>query len=186
VAKRKSPDLVFESAEAVVVEMERRFDSPRLTVELLPATTWGSNLRSALRQTDWNRLRKSAYAAANNRCEVCGGVGGQYPVACHERWQFDDAACSQRLVGLIALCPDCHDVKHFGRANEQGRGPLATLHLCDVNGWSIARGQEYLTLAFALWKLRTKRTWEIDLSWLRPLNIRPRLASSPAMPGADA
>ena len=54
------------------------------------------------------------------------------------RWEFDDAQSRQRLVGPLALCPQCHDVKHFGRANENSRGADAKLHLCEVNDWSIA------------------------------------------------
>jgi hypothetical protein len=74
----------------------------------------------------------------------------------------------------MALCPDCHDVKHFGRANEQGRGPLVTLHLAEVNGWSIDEAQRYLKRVFALWKLRTKQEWRLDLSWLAQFGIRLR------------
>ena len=54
------------------------FGSPRLTVELLPATTWGSNLRSVLRVSQWDKLRRGAYEAAQHRCEICGGAGNQY------------------------------------------------------------------------------------------------------------
>jgi hypothetical protein len=164
----------FDSPDAVITEIERTVGSPRLSVELVPAATWGSNLRSALRPSDWNRLRKSTYEAANRRCEVCGGQGRQHPVECHERWQFDDTICRQPLIGLIALCPECHDVKHFGRAEAHGRGPMALLHLSEVNRWPIDKAQRYLKLVFALWTLRTKRPWQLDLSWLAQFGISVR------------
>src|SRR5688500_8134041 len=46
-----------------------------LTVELVPRTCWFSNLRSELSQDEWDRLRRSVYERAGNRCEVCGGKG---------------------------------------------------------------------------------------------------------------
>ena len=146
--RRKQPEelTVPDTVDGILEEITRAFGSPRLTVELLPATTWGSNLRTALRISQWDKLRRRTCEAAGHRCEVCGGVGRQYRVACHERWEFDDAQSWQRLVGLIALCPACHDVKHFGRANENGRGPDAKLHLCEINGWSIAAVDRYLKL----------------------------------------
>jgi len=53
---------------------------------------------------------------AENLCETCGGCGPQYPVECHEIWNYDDTRLIQKLDGLIALCPDCHEVKHIGLA----------------------------------------------------------------------
>ena len=179
---------VPDTVNGVLEELTRAFGAPRLTVELLPSSTWGSNLRSALRVSHWDKLRRGAYAAANHRCEICGGVGHQYRVACHERWEFDDAQSCQRLVGLIALCPECHDVKHFGRANENGRGPDATLHLCEVNDWSIGDANRYVELHFALWKLRTRKEWCLDLAWLAQFGIVPKardLSSSSDSPRGE-
>lgn len=172
-AKPSPESPIGETTEEILQEIGRAFGAPRLTVELLPATTWGSNLRSALRTSQWDKLRRATYAAANHRCEVCGGLGHQYRVACHERWEFDEVQSCQHLVGLIALCPECHDVKHFGRASENGRGASAKLHLCLVNDWSIAEADRYLDLVFALWKLRTRRPWHLDLAWLTKYGITP-------------
>jgi hypothetical protein len=160
-----------ETAQEILEQTSRALGAPRLTVELLPAFTWGSNLRSALRVSHWDQLRRATYAAANHRCEICGGAGHQYRVACHERWEFNDAQSCQRLVGLVALCPECHEVKHFGRANENGRGPYAKLHLCEVNDWSITDADRYLKLVFALWKLRTRKQWQLDMTWLEQFGI---------------
>lgn len=159
---------------AVLAQIGIEFPAPLLTIELLPASTWGSNLRSALRPSDWNKLRRAAYAAADNKCEVCQGVGHQYRVAGHELWMFDDLACIQKLIRVIALCPECHDVKHFGRAQEQGRGPDVIMRLVEVNDWSIANARRYGELHLRLWRLRTEKHWQIDLSWLAQFNITPK------------
>jgi 5-methylcytosine-specific restriction endonuclease McrA len=86
-----------------------------LTIELVPKTSWCKNLRNELTQEDWDVLRKEAYRRAGYECEICGGRGEKWPVECHERWEYDDAANVQSLSGLVALCPKCHRVKHIGR-----------------------------------------------------------------------
>jgi hypothetical protein len=86
-------------------------DAPRLSIELVPATSWFDNLRSLLPPAEWDALRKATSQAAGHRCEICGGRGPKWPVECHERWQYDDATHVQTLTGLIALCPECHRVK---------------------------------------------------------------------------
>ena len=83
----------------------------KLTVELVPRSLWGINLRSELPKSKWDKLRKATYKKANFVCEICGGVGRKWPVECHEIWHYDDENKVQRLDGLIALCPPCHQVK---------------------------------------------------------------------------
>src|SRR5216684_8330314 len=175
--------LFGDNREVIRAEIADEFASPRLSVELLPKETWGSNLWSVLLPRDWNRLRKRTYESAQRRCEICGGVGAKWPVACHERWEFEEWSCTQYLVGLIALCPACHDVKHIARAMAMGRTAEATKHLCAINRWSRKRGERYLELTFALWDLRNlEDRWYVDLSWLKQFDIRP----GPLPPKANA
>jgi hypothetical protein len=78
----------------------------------------------------------------------------------------------QRLVGLIALCPDCHGVKHLARTRlvsiEQGDPSIyenALRHLAAVNGWDDARVQAYLSEANELLQRREALgTWVQDFS----------------------
>lgn len=137
-----------------------------LTLDLIPASTWYDNLRSRIRPADWDRLRRATYAAAGHRCEVCGGKGRKWPVECHEVWQYDDDARTQRLAGLVALCPACHEVKHFGRAHSIGRGQAAFAHLMRVNGWDVERARQHVDDAFTQWRARSQVQWTLDLSWL--------------------
>ncbi len=101
----------------------------------------------------WDRNRKKAYQAAEFRCEICGGVGKRHPVEARERYEYDEASnppC-QRILGLIALCPACHAVKHLARTHavsvEMGDPSMyqnALGHLAEVNGWDEGRVQAYL------------------------------------------
>lgn len=137
-----------------------------LRVELVPSTSWGANLRSALPTAVWDRLRKHCYRLANYRCEICGGKGPTHPVECHEVWQYDDHKHVQTLERLIALCPACHKVKHFGRTLHTEGAESAFLHLMSVNDWTLEQAQEHVTLAFMKWQLRSEHQWVLDLTWL--------------------
>jgi hypothetical protein len=134
-----------------------------LTVEMVPRTAWFTNLRSALSKEDWDRLRRLVYERAGNRCEICGGRGGAHPVECHEVWEYDDRERVQRLAGLVALCPACHEAKHMGRASSVGRGGAARAHLARVNGWSMADVELYLETEFEVWSRRSGHEWQPDL-----------------------
>lgn len=147
----------------------------RLTVELVPSTAWWSNVRSNVPAKDWNICKRFVRNRSGDRCEVCGGRGPRWPVEAHEIWQYDanpDGGV-QTLVGLIALCPDCHLVKHIGRAFKVGQGQRALTHLMTVNGWSEDDTEHYVDAAFELWSQRSLMPWTLDISMLSLLGITP-------------
>jgi hypothetical protein len=139
-----------------------------LSVELIPGSLWGRNLRESLTRAEWQRCKQHAAAQSGGKCTVCGAVGHRRPVECHEVWEWheDREPCLQKLVGLVALCPDCHAVKHFGRTNALGFGAQARKHLADVNGWTEEQADAHIAAAYADWKRRCFRVWDIDLSWV--------------------
>lgn len=152
-------------------EVGAHFPDARLAIELVPKTSWYSNVRSHVSETEWDRLRKPVYNRAGSRCEICGGRGPAHPVECHEIWQYDDEVSVQRLIGLIALCPACHSVKHLGRSHVKGRGDEAIDQLMKVNRWSAAQADAYIELVLDVWKLRSRVPWQLDLSWLAEQGI---------------
>ena len=143
----------------------------KLSIELVPSTCWFSNLRSHLAPGDWDLVRKAAYMKARHRCEACGGVGPKWPVECHEIWSYDDREKIQRLDGVTALCPPCHQVKHIGLASVHGRLAETSAHLARVNGWTRAETERYVRQSFSVWQERSLHSWRLDLSWLNPLGI---------------
>jgi hypothetical protein len=168
----------FRHAGEVEIGEEGEALAPRtlLTVELVPRTCWFSNLRSELSADEWDRLRRPVLERAGRRCEVCGQRGTAHPVECHEEWEYDDERLVQRLVGLVALCPACHEAKHMGYASSAGRGGQARAHLARVNGWSMDDVELYLEMQFEQWSRRSQHEWSLDLSWLRrfDIDINPR------------
>ncbi len=135
----------------------------RLTVELIPRTCWFKNVRSEVTPTQWEKLRKQTLEKAGHRCEVCGG-GGR--LECHEVWEYDDERCVQRLLGLMALCRPCHEVKHIGLAGVRGRREQVMRHLARVNGWSREDAELYVEAVFETWHRRSGREWTLDITWL--------------------
>ncbi|NJO94588.1 MAG: HNH endonuclease [Hydrococcus sp. RM1_1_31] len=146
-------------------------DAIRLTIELVPQTCWFSNVRSEVSKQDWDKLKKITFANAKYQCEICGGRGKKWPVECHEKWHYDDKNKIQKLIGLIALCPACHEVKHMGLANIKGRADIAMQHLAKVNGWSREQTDEYVAQQFHIWEYRSRFQWTLDINWLSQLGI---------------
>lgn len=128
-------------------------------------------MRSALSRPHWDRLRRASYSKAGHRCEICGGRGPKHPVECHEVWGYDDDQGIQTLERLVSLCPDCHEVKHYGLAERRGRAGQAFRHLMQVNGWDTDQTTQHLLSAFELWTRRSHQTWTLDLSWLNNQGI---------------
>jgi 5-methylcytosine-specific restriction endonuclease McrA len=142
-----------------------------LTIELVPQTSWYKNVRSNVSKEEWERLKKVTFARARYRCEVCGGRGDRWPVECHEIFVYDDERSVQKLAGLIALCPSCHEVKHIGLAGLRGKGEAAKAHLAKVNNWSLQDAELYIEGCFEVWHRRSRHPWTIDLSYLKEFGI---------------
>lgn len=138
----------------------------KLTIELVPATAWYSNVRSNVTPSQWDVLRKECYKNAGYKCEICGGKGPKHPVECHEIWEYNDESFTQTLKGLIALCPKCHSVKHIGRSNAIGKGQEALLHLSKVNGIKEDEAIGYINESFKVWSKRSESNWTLDISFL--------------------
>lgn len=150
---------------------------PKLTVELIPSTCHFSNVRSTVTPAEWDKIRFISYAAADNKCEICGSNGTlqgyKHKVECHEIWDYDDLNHVQTLTGLISLCVFCHQVKHIGRSIAIGKQAVCFQQLAKVNKWSQKEIEEHISSSFQLHKERSKHQWTLDLSLLttEPYNI---------------
>jgi 5-methylcytosine-specific restriction endonuclease McrA len=143
---------------------------PKLTIELVPATCWYSNVRSELPTKEWDRLRKESYAHAEYKCEICGESGKDqgynHALECHEIWDYNDTTKVQTLKGLISLCPRCHQVKHIGRSTILGKQGEALAHLEKVNGWNHKQAVDYLAESFIIHSERSKHEWKLNINSL--------------------
>lgn len=141
----------------------------KLTIELVPSTSFYTNVRSILPTSEWDRLRKQSYKKAGYKCQICKGSGLEqgytHPLECHEIWEYRQDG-TQYLSGLISLCPRCHQVKHIGRSMKVGLAKVVTEHLRKVNGWTKQEAEAYIGYSFQEHALRSKQQWKINLSVL--------------------
>jgi hypothetical protein len=144
-----------------------------LHIELIPRTCYASNVRTLLPNKYWDKLRRESYEKAGHVCEICGdngqNQGYRHRVECHEIWVYDDDTRVQKLLGLISLCPKCHQVKHFGRASAIGKQAEAFTHLETVNGWNHKQCVKHAAESMLVWLDRSKYKWKLDLGILTEL-----------------
>jgi hypothetical protein len=143
---------------------------PKLEIELIPSTCHFSNVRTTVKPKEWDKIRYISYEAAGHKCEICKNVGTdqgyKHAVECHEIWEYDDVNHIQKLVGLISLCPICHQVKHIGRAIKMGRYTICVRQLGIVNKWTREQIDAHVAESFEIYKERSKHEWELDISLL--------------------
>jgi len=143
--------------------------TPKLTIELVPSTSFYTNVRSILPTSEWDRLRKESYSKAKFKCEICkeSGLdqGYGHALECHEIWEYKSDG-TQLLTGLISLCPKCHLVKHIGRAIAIGKKKRAYDHIAKVNKWDKTTVELYVGTCFQEHIERSKIKWNINIGIL--------------------
>lgn len=140
-----------------------------LTIELVPSTCWYSNVRSNVKPATWDRLQRATFIRIQNRCECCGRYAD---LECHEVWNYDDHAQIQRLEKLCGLCSQCHEVKHFGLATENGRSAHVLKWFCSVNEMPPCDAIKYIERAFKVHSIRSQFDWKLDVSHLARFGVR--------------
>lgn len=150
----------FESSE-----MAQDIDI-KLTIELVPSTSWYMNVRDKVSQDVWDQIRKQVYRKYNYRCAVCGAKTSLH---CHELWNYNDDTHVQSLQGYLAICEDCHHVKHFGHLKVMAeRGDLnierVIAHFMKVNNCTREVFEEYLSKEWETWEERSQFEWQVELN----------------------
>jgi len=143
----------------------------KLTIDLVPKGCWGQNLWSMLPTPIWDSIRKECYHKAGGRCEVCSAEGVQ--LQCHEVWHYHSIDRVQKLIGLLCLCPKCHQVKHIGRSVRRAReGELKwadlVSHFCTVNNCDYEDLVGHYEGAIDLMEVRDRiPDWKLDLTYFK-------------------
>jgi 5-methylcytosine-specific restriction endonuclease McrA len=142
----------------------------KLLSEIVPSTSWYNNVRSNVSKKEWDYLRKKSYESAGHKCEICGDTGKNqgfnHNVECHEIWEYDDSTHTQKLTGLISLCPYCHKVKHPGLAGLNGETDIVLNQLMKVNEITEPKAKELLAIAWDKYFERSLHDWKLDISYL--------------------
>lgn len=140
----------------------------KLNIELVPSTSWYNNVRALVTPKNWEIIKDLTFKRAGHRCEICNGKGPKWPVECHEVWEYDDVNHTQTLSRTIALCPDCHAVKHMGLQMTKfpKRVPRLMKHIATVNNMNITEVNDYVTQCFHVHHQRSRYQWEVNIDWL--------------------
>lgn len=138
----------------------------KLNFELVPDSCWYSNLRSILKPSMWDVVRRDAYARAQGRCMICNRPTKR--LEAHERWTYDEKTCTQKLSDVVAVCHDCHSVIHIGRTQLMGDEDRAIGHFLKVNDCKYSDYVKALGDANKLHqRLNKVGEWKLDLTWLK-------------------
>ena len=140
----------------------------KLNFEMVPDGCWYVNLRSHLKKTDWEKLKKYARLNAKGKCAICGKKTERLDT--HEVWSYNEEKCLQKLDNIIAICKDCHSVIHIGRTSLYGDMERAENHYMKVNGVSYAEMRKDLGEANETHKRRNRISeWITDISLIKEI-----------------
>ena len=134
----------------------------KLNFELVPDGCWYSNLRTHLKKSVWDLLRKDAYSRAGGKCMICSRPTKR--LEAHEKWDYNEKTCVQSLVDIIAVCHACHSVIHIGRTQLMGEEDKAIKHFTMVNKCSYADYRKALGQANIDHQRRNKIEWQLDVT----------------------
>ncbi len=151
----------------------------KLTVELVPYTSFESNLRYTLSKDDWDIVRKNTYKRYNYQCGICGK--SNVVLSAHEEWDYKvtdkkNKEGIQKLTNIICLCNDCHMIKHIAFADElagQGKLDMKKLvqHFLDVNDCSLDRFVLHYSDSLKQWEKQSEYKYKLDIDFLKTLNL---------------
>jgi hypothetical protein len=184
------PALARWSPLPEILPGEDRAYGTGLFVDLIPQTSWFTNVRAAVHRADWDRLRLMVYRRAGFRCEACSAAedwARGVRLEAHERFAYDITTGVQHLVRLICLCHWCHAATHMGMAGVRGVQDEAITHLMTVTGMSEAQAEEHIDEAFTRWERRSEIPWRVDLSLITSARIRlsQPTPAVPRLPGTE-
>src|SRR5579885_1150328 len=147
----------------------------RIAIETTPETTWGLSLYNLTAPEDWRRIRKTVLKASFYHCQACRAPSRW--LQCDEQWSWNEETGVQTLIGLRALCRQCHLCKHIGLAKglaRQGKINLDDLigHYCRVNNCDRAAFDTDDEQAALHYERRAAVKWSVDFgAWRDSLSM---------------
>lgn len=153
---------------------DRTFGGNDLFIDMIPSSSWFSNVRSCIYPTDWDRVRNHIYERVNYICECCNNNTKETNTRldAHERWSYDNETKIQKLERVIALCEQCHQSTHMGLAGIMGKEDEAIKHLRQVRIFTDIEFDKHKKDASLLFKERSKYKWELDISIISSNGIK--------------
>lgn len=138
----------------------------KLTIEMVPSSSWNNNLRHVLTKKMWDDIRKKVYTKYKGKCAICGKTPKK--LHAHEVWEYQDEGHVQVLQDIIPLCTMCHLVKHIGFASineSRGGAPMIAViaHFYKVNKVDREVFQKHYEEELKKYEERSRFEWTMDL-----------------------
>ena len=145
-----------------------------LEINLVPEPLHKKNLRKAIGQYRWRKLRQSLLVNnVDRRCQTCGNmVQVSSMLNAHEQWSYVTSSrpAIAKLQNIQLICRPCHGCVHFRHTHRQFRLGYITReqideiirHYCKVNRVARNGFWRHFKKADTLWKQRSNRKWKID------------------------
>lgn len=151
----------------------------KLTIELVPTTLWGKNIREYIGQKAWKEIKNIIFEQEGKKCYICNFKG---LLDLHETWHYDDVNKIQKLVALHHLCKKCHAIKHLGFSflTDEGEYSLKSIglnkemiinHYCKINNCSKKDFEEHKDEAFKIQSERSLYEWKQDINYLIEFDV---------------
>ena len=148
-----------------VKELEAILGKYVLWSNMIPKTSWYTNLRNILPKEEWIAIRKMVYKHYNYQCSICGSKGQLHA---HESWVYDYEEEKQILKDIQALCYYCHLIQHIGLVQVKlipsGEITIEELeqHWLEVNkNYTKKDFINMVQLSFELWDIRNQVSWKV-------------------------
>ncbi len=139
----------------------KEYEKRKLSFQLVPSTSWYTNLRSIL--PNWKEI--SLKVRASGHCDICGKATSSLDA--HEVWEYDDVQHTQKLKRVISVCKECHHTIHIGYAQIIGLDKEAFAHYQKVNFLSEQLAEKDLDAAWDDWERRSDFPWKIDVQQIK-------------------
>lgn len=152
-----------------------------LRIQAVPRPLWRQNLRAALGDHEWRKLRQRLLAERGRDCETCGvSVPPDARIHAHEEWAYDTSAVPAvaRIVRIAFICVLCHGCEHFMRLSAVARHdasaaaalPRVVRHWCNVNTRRSHDFEKHLAEAAKEWLRMSALRWApVDFGPYAPL-----------------
>ena len=141
----------------------------KLKLELVPKTSWYTNLRKLLNAKDWSMISRYVRDSYNRTCMYCGFVedlSKRLYTECHEVWTYKviNNIYVQQLDSFECLCKNCHLVHHWGYANASRKVNMDSLteHACKVNNCTYDEWTDHICESSVEWLGRSEHEWKLD------------------------
>ena len=152
----------------------------KLKIEMIPRTAYGQNLRSLLSDREWRAISLFVREGSGCVCEICSKqVENIGMMDAHEVWKYQKIKGKngkkqyvQKLKKIVAICKECHAVKHLGHSKHSGDYQHMVEHFVMVNNCSPFCFKQAESKSYIRFNKRSKHKWKMQIGVFKIRNAK--------------